>query len=96
MSRIMIRIAYNRNDNDHTMTTLPHAEHTAKKKVHAPHYTTTNLALFQDDFNGFVLKLVDVRSCATCDIYFMTNLCSDRFSQSSLVLSTRWTSSATS
>ncbi|KAI0690262.1 cytochrome P450 [Cytidiella melzeri] len=48
------------NNNDHAMTTLPHAEHTIRKKSYSPHYIPSNLALFQPELQDFSLKLTDV------------------------------------
>ncbi|GJE87236.1 cytochrome P450 [Phanerochaete sordida] len=48
------------NNNDHAMTTLPHAEHAIRKKTYAPHYTPTNLSLFQPELHDFALKLTDI------------------------------------
>jgi len=42
------------------MTTLPNAQHAVRRKAYAPHYTPSNLALFQTDLNDYTLKLVDV------------------------------------
>ncbi|KAI0940296.1 hypothetical protein AcV5_001443 [Taiwanofungus camphoratus] len=47
------------NDNDHAMTTLPHAQHATRRKAYAPHYIPSNLALFQTELHDFTLKLVD-------------------------------------
>ena len=44
------------------MSTLPHAEHAARRKVWAPHYTPSNLALWQTEVDDFALNLVEVRS----------------------------------
>ncbi|KIP03779.1 hypothetical protein PHLGIDRAFT_77016 [Phlebiopsis gigantea 11061_1 CR5-6] len=48
------------NNNDHAMTTLPHAQHAARKKSYAPHYTPANLALFQPELHDLALKLSNV------------------------------------
>lgn len=42
------------------MTTLPHAEHAARRKTYSPHYTLANLGLFQSDLQDYSLKLMDV------------------------------------
>ncbi len=42
------------------MTTLPHAQHAIRRKSYAPHYTPSNLALFQPELQDFSLKLTDV------------------------------------
>ncbi|PSS08855.1 hypothetical protein PHLCEN_2v3470 [Hermanssonia centrifuga] len=42
-----------------TMTTLPHAQHAIRRKSYAPHYTPSNLALFQPELQDFSLKLTD-------------------------------------
>ncbi|KAI0782532.1 cytochrome P450 [Abortiporus biennis] len=47
------------NNNDHAMTTLPHAEHAIRKKAYSPHYNPSNLARFQPELHEFSLKLVD-------------------------------------
>ncbi|THH31367.1 hypothetical protein EUX98_g2801 [Antrodiella citrinella] len=43
-----------------TMTTLPNAEHTARRKPYAPHYTPSNLALFQSDIHDVAIKVIDI------------------------------------
>lgn len=43
-----------------SMTTLPHAEHSVRKKAYSPHYTPANLALFQPELHDLVVKLSDV------------------------------------
>ncbi|KAH9919691.1 cytochrome P450 [Fomitopsis serialis] len=48
------------NNNDHAMTTLPHAEHAVRRKAYSPHYIPSNLALFQTDLQDLCLKLVDI------------------------------------
>ncbi|KAI0337959.1 cytochrome P450 [Trametopsis cervina] len=48
------------NNNDHAMTTLPHAEHVIRKKSYAPHYIPSNLALFQPELQDFSSSLVEV------------------------------------
>ncbi|TCD70297.1 hypothetical protein EIP91_003926 [Steccherinum ochraceum] len=48
------------NDNDHAMTTLPNAEHAARRKPYAPHYSQANLALFQSDIHDVTVKLTDI------------------------------------
>ncbi|KZT06455.1 cytochrome P450 [Laetiporus sulphureus 93-53] len=50
------------NNNDHAMTTLPNAQHAVRRKAYAPHYTTSNLALFQPELHDYSLKLVDTLS----------------------------------
>ena len=55
-----------RNNNDHAMTTLPHAEHAIRKKSYAPHYTPANLALFQPEIHDLALKLTDVSRAFCC------------------------------
>ncbi|EKM60141.1 uncharacterized protein PHACADRAFT_206323 [Phanerochaete carnosa HHB-10118-sp] len=50
------------NNNDHAMTTLPHAEHAIRKKSYAPHYTPANLSLFQPELHDLALKLTDILS----------------------------------
>ncbi|KAI0053770.1 cytochrome P450 [Auriscalpium vulgare] len=48
------------NNNDHAMTTLPHAQHAIRKKGYAPHYNPDNLATFQPEVHSYTLQLVDV------------------------------------
>ncbi|KAH9977612.1 cytochrome P450 [Lactifluus volemus] len=48
------------NDNDHAMTTLPHASHVFRKKGYAPHYTPASIAQFQQDIHQTVLELVNI------------------------------------
>ncbi|KAI0068521.1 cytochrome P450 [Artomyces pyxidatus] len=47
------------NNNDHAMTTLPHALHAARKKGYAPHYNPASLSLFQPEMHSYTLTLVD-------------------------------------
>jgi hypothetical protein len=42
------------------MTTLEHAAHVIRRKGYAPHYTTTNLALFQPEIRDFTSELINV------------------------------------
>lgn len=42
------------------MTTLPHSEHAIRRKAFAPHYTLSNLELFQPEVHHFTLRLTDV------------------------------------
>ncbi|KAI0268080.1 cytochrome P450 [Gloeopeniophorella convolvens] len=48
------------NDNDHAMTTLPHASHVLRKKSYAPHYTPASLSQFQPDMHQSAAELVDI------------------------------------
>ncbi|KAI0074783.1 cytochrome P450 [Panus rudis PR-1116 ss-1] len=48
------------NNNEHAMTTLPHAEHAIRRKAYSPHYTPSNLTLFQPECHHFTLKLTQV------------------------------------
>ncbi|TFY68558.1 hypothetical protein EVJ58_g933 [Rhodofomes roseus] len=48
------------NNNDHAMTTLPHAEHAVRRKAYSSHYIPSNLALFQDELQDLCLDLVDI------------------------------------
>ncbi|EPT00864.1 hypothetical protein FOMPIDRAFT_47141 [Fomitopsis schrenkii] len=48
------------NNNDHAMTTLPHAEHAARRKAYSSHYIPSNLALFQAELQNLCLKVVDI------------------------------------
>lgn len=45
----------------HRMTTLPHAEHTMRRKSYATHYNPANLSQFQPELQEFAFKLTDVR-----------------------------------
>lgn len=47
------------NDGDHAMTTLEHAPHAMRRKAYAPHYTPTNLALYQPEIHEAVLEMVE-------------------------------------
>lgn len=42
------------------MTTLPHAQHTIRRKAYAPHYTPSNIGLFQPELRDIVSGLVGV------------------------------------
>ncbi|KAI0638604.1 cytochrome P450 [Trametes polyzona] len=48
------------NDNDHAMTTLPHAQHSARRKAYAPHYNLPHLTQFQPELNDSVIKVVQI------------------------------------
>ncbi|TFY65879.1 hypothetical protein EVG20_g5213 [Dentipellis fragilis] len=48
------------NNNDHAMTTLPHGPHAIRKKGYAPHYTPTNLALFQPEMNQYAVEVAEI------------------------------------
>ncbi|TBU45170.1 cytochrome P450 [Dichomitus squalens] len=48
------------NNNDHAMTTLPHAEHAARRKAYAPHYNLPHLTQFQPDVNDSVIKVLNI------------------------------------
>ncbi|KAH8115847.1 cytochrome P450 [Phellopilus nigrolimitatus] len=47
-------------ENDHAMTTLDHGPHQARKKGTGPHYTPTNLALFQPEIHDYVNEMVNI------------------------------------
>ncbi|KAJ7218241.1 cytochrome P450 [Mycena haematopus] len=47
------------NDNDHAMTTLPHAQHSIRRKAYASHYTPSNLAKLQPEFGEATGKMID-------------------------------------
>jgi hypothetical protein len=42
------------------MTTLDHASHIIRRKAYAPHYTPSNVALFQPEMHDAMLELVKV------------------------------------
>ncbi|KAI0658588.1 cytochrome P450 [Cubamyces menziesii] len=48
------------NDNDHAMTTLPHSEHSTRRKAYAPHYNLPHLTQFQPEVNDSVVKVVQI------------------------------------
>ncbi|KAH9854908.1 cytochrome P450 [Lenzites betulinus] len=48
------------NDNDHAMTTLPHAAHSVRRKAYAPHYNLPHLTQFQPELNDSVIKVVQI------------------------------------
>ncbi|KAI0677667.1 cytochrome P450 [Trametes maxima] len=43
-----------------TMTTLPHAQHSARRKAYAPHYNLPHLTQFQPEVNDSVVKVVQI------------------------------------
>ncbi|KAG8865168.1 hypothetical protein FRB96_000057 [Tulasnella sp. 330] len=47
------------NNNDHAMTTLDSAHHAVRKRAYAPHYTPTNLVLYQPEIHEFTNDCVD-------------------------------------
>ncbi|KDQ63972.1 hypothetical protein JAAARDRAFT_214320 [Jaapia argillacea MUCL 33604] len=47
------------NDNDHAMTTLPHAPHAIRRKAFATHYSPANLSLFQPEMHRSALEVVE-------------------------------------
>ncbi|KAJ7888412.1 cytochrome P450 [Mycena olivaceomarginata] len=47
------------NDNDHAMTTLPHAQHSIRRKAYASHYTPSNLAKLQPEIGEATGKMID-------------------------------------
>jgi hypothetical protein len=44
------------------MTTLDHDTYAIRRKGYAPHYTTSNVALFQPEMHDAVLELIKVTS----------------------------------
>ncbi|OJT09013.1 hypothetical protein TRAPUB_38 [Trametes pubescens] len=48
------------NDNDHAMTSLGNAEHSARRKAYAPHYNLPHLTQFQPEVNDSVVKVVQI------------------------------------
>ncbi|KZV62245.1 cytochrome P450 [Peniophora sp. CONT] len=48
------------NDNDHAMSLLPHAQHAVRRKSFAPHYTPSNVALFQPEMHDYTLEVVEI------------------------------------
>ena len=42
------------------MTTLPHSEHTARRKAYAPHYNPSHLIQFEPEVKDSVVKVVNV------------------------------------
>ncbi|KAJ7065717.1 cytochrome P450 [Mycena amicta] len=47
------------NDNDHAMTTLPHAQHSIRRKAYASHYTPSNLAKLQPEICEATGQMID-------------------------------------
>ncbi|KAJ7209254.1 cytochrome P450 [Mycena pura] len=47
------------NENDHAMTTLPHAQHSIRRKAYASHYTPSNLAKLQPEINEATGQMID-------------------------------------
>ncbi|KAJ7628908.1 cytochrome P450 [Roridomyces roridus] len=47
------------NDNDHAMTTLPHAQHSIRRKAYASHYAPSNLAKLQPEISQVTGQMVD-------------------------------------
>ncbi|KAK6974348.1 cytochrome P450 [Favolaschia claudopus] len=47
------------NDNDHAMTTLPHAQHSIRRKAYASHYTPSNLSKLQPEIGEVTGKMID-------------------------------------
>ncbi|KAJ7111343.1 cytochrome P450 [Mycena epipterygia] len=48
------------NDNDHAMTTLPHAQHSIRRKAYASHYTPSNLAKLQPEIGEATGQMIDI------------------------------------
>ncbi|KAH9939286.1 cytochrome P450 [Epithele typhae] len=48
------------NNHDHAMTTLPTAEHAARRKTWAPHYSLAHLTKFQPEIADSVINLVQI------------------------------------
>ena len=42
------------------MTTLPHSEHTARRKAYSPHYNPSHLIQFEPEVKDSVIKVVNV------------------------------------
>jgi hypothetical protein len=42
------------------MTTLPHAQHMARKKGYTPHYSPAHINLFQPEIHDYSLELLEV------------------------------------
>nr|GAT55566.1 predicted protein [Mycena chlorophos] len=47
------------NDNDHAMTTLPHAQHSIRRKAYAAHYMPSNLAKLQPEICDATGQMID-------------------------------------
>ncbi|KAJ7291563.1 cytochrome P450 [Mycena rebaudengoi] len=47
------------NDNDHAMTTLPHAQHSIRRKAYASHYTPSNLAKLQPEIGEVTGQMIN-------------------------------------
>ncbi|KAJ7448227.1 cytochrome P450 [Mycena galericulata] len=47
------------NDNDHAMTTLPHAQHSIRRKAYASHYTPSNLAKLQPEIGEVTGQMIE-------------------------------------
>ncbi|KAJ7450853.1 cytochrome P450 [Mycena latifolia] len=47
------------NDNDHAMTTLPHAQYSIRRKAYASHYTPSNLAKLQPEIAEATGQMID-------------------------------------
>ncbi|KAJ7700501.1 cytochrome P450 [Mycena rosella] len=47
------------NENDHAMTTLPHAQHSIRRKAYASHYTPSNLAKLQPEIAEATGQMID-------------------------------------
>ncbi|KAJ7766378.1 cytochrome P450 [Mycena maculata] len=47
------------NDNDHAMTTLPHAQYSIRRKAYASHYTPSNLAKLQPEIGEATIQMID-------------------------------------
>ncbi|KAF7303415.1 hypothetical protein MIND_00570000 [Mycena indigotica] len=48
------------NDNDHAMTTLPHAQHSIRRKAYASHYMPSNLAKLQPEICESTGQVIDI------------------------------------
>ncbi|KAJ7178233.1 cytochrome P450 [Mycena filopes] len=48
-----------KNDDDHAMTTLPHAQHSIRRKAYASHYTPSNLAKLQPEIGEATGQMID-------------------------------------
>ncbi|KAI0828054.1 cytochrome P450 [Trametes gibbosa] len=48
------------NDGNYAMTTLPHAQHLARRKAYTSHYNLPHLSQFQPELNESILKVVEI------------------------------------
>lgn len=57
---IEVYFAYSEGRSLCSMTTLPHSEHAARRKVYAPHYNPSHLIQFEPEVKDSVIKVVNV------------------------------------